>query len=85
WFRRHIVIDSTLHHQPLALHIVQSGASEIYLNGELLYRIGKVGNSIEEEKARWDQYFPKAISFDDRPEHVIAVRYSNVTTEEAEQ
>src|SRR4051812_20094526 len=37
WFRLHLSFDSSLLKNQLALVIIQSGASEIYLNGQLLH------------------------------------------------
>ncbi|MDZ7693522.1 MAG: hypothetical protein U5K69_20790 [Balneolaceae bacterium] len=43
WFRLHISVDSTLVNYPLALLIEQhNGASQIYLDGKLLYSLGEV-------------------------------------------
>ncbi|HEY6977732.1 MAG TPA: hypothetical protein VH396_15645, partial [Chitinophagaceae bacterium] len=39
WFRLHLLIDTSLDRQ-LALVIQQSGASEIYLDGQLIHRFG---------------------------------------------
>src|SRR4051812_16077809 len=35
WFRLHLLIDSSVQTKQLAIQLSQSGASEIYLNGEL--------------------------------------------------
>ena len=45
WFRLHFTLDSVREDQPLALRIVQEGASEVYLDGRLLARFGRVGTS----------------------------------------
>lgn len=79
WFRMHVTVDPALVGVPLGLHMVQAGASEIYLDGRLLYRLGTVGATPDAEVAFWDQQYPRAVVFD-REEHVLAVRYSNYTT-----
>jgi hypothetical protein len=37
WFRLHLSVDSTLWRQPLGLDLAQTGASQVYLDGDLLY------------------------------------------------
>jgi len=71
WFRLHIVIDSTLFNKPLGLSILQAGASQIYLDGTLIYTFG-------EHSDDWTGV-PKVLTFDEKKKHVIAVRYSNLT------
>jgi len=78
WFRLHLsVADEQLWNMPLALHVVyQMGASEIYLDGKLIYKFGKVGTRQGEEEPYWERN-PQAISFSGKTDHLIAVRYSN--------
>ncbi len=78
WFRLHISVpDEELWNKPLALIVsYQAGASEIYLDGELIYSFGKVGNKKEEEEHYWERD-PQGFSFSAKTDHVIAVRYSN--------
>ena len=81
WFRLHLSVpDERLWHTPLALHVAyHAGASEIYLDGELIYTFGKVGNRKEEEESYWERN-PQVISFSGKTDHVIAVRYSNFSS-----
>ena len=78
WFRLHISVpDEQLWNTPLALHVgYQMGASEIYLDGKLIYKFGKVGARQGEEEPYWERN-PQAISFSGKTDHLIAVRYSN--------
>ena len=78
WFRLHLSIpDERLWNMPLALRVTfQVGASEIYLDGELIYKFGTVGTREGEEKPYW-QRDPQVISFSSQTEHLIAIRYSN--------
>ena len=78
WFRLHLSVpDERLWHTPLALQVMyHAGASEIYLDGELIYTFGKVGTRKEEEEPYWERD-PQVISFSGKTDHVIAVRYSN--------
>jgi serine phosphatase RsbU (regulator of sigma subunit) len=79
WFRIHIAVDSSLWGVPLALSMNQSGASEIYLDGTLLYRFGKVGTSEADEERFWERD-PRIVVFRNREDHVLAIRYSNFST-----
>ena len=81
WFRLHLsVSDERLWHTPLALQVMyHAGASEIYLDGELIYKFGKVGTRKEEEEPYWERD-PQVISFSGKTDHVIAVRYSNFSS-----
>ena len=78
WFRLHLSIpDERLWHMPLALNVVfQTGASEIYLDGKLIYKFGTVGTRKGEEEPYWERN-PQGISFSGKTDHLIAVRYSN--------
>ena len=78
WFRLHLSVpDERLWNVPLALQVLyQTGASEIYLDGELIYKFGTVGTRREEEKPYWERN-PQVISFSGKTDHLIAVRYSN--------
>jgi serine phosphatase RsbU (regulator of sigma subunit) len=81
WFRLHFTVwDDQIKNMPLALYVAyQAGASEIYLDGKLLYSIGKVGTRKEEEEPYWERS-PQVISFSGKTDHVIAVRYSNFSS-----
>ena len=81
WFRAHLNVDSTDWNQPIALNMIwHAGASEIYLDGRLLYTFGKVGSSRADEEPYWERN-PKVISFGRNAEHLIAVRYSNFSAD----
>ena len=75
WFRLHVFVDSSLADFPLSLHLRQSGASEIFLNGKHLYTFGQVSEHSEEEEG-YRERNPKPFVFDRAGEHVFAVRYS---------
>lgn len=77
WFRLHIKPDSSLVNYPLAIIPDQhNGASEIYLNGELLYQMGQV-SIFEEDFVPYRDYQPRAIILPDTTEQVLAVRFAN--------
>ena len=71
WFRLHIAVDSTLINKPLGLSIWQAGASQLYLDGTLIYTFG-------EHSDDWTGV-PKVLTFAGNKRHVIAVRYSNLS------
>ncbi len=81
WFRLHFTVsDELIKNMPMALYVAyQAGASEIYLDGKLLYSFGKVGTRKEEEEPYWERN-PQVISFSGETDHVIAVRYSNFSS-----
>ena len=81
WFRLRLSIpDERLWHTPLALRVTfQVGASEIYLDGELIYKFGTVGTREGEEKPYWKRD-PQVISFSGKTEHLLAIRYSNFSS-----
>lgn len=76
WFRNHLIVDSSLWNKSFAILIGQLGASEVYLNGKLKFKIGNIG------RERID-YFPaqnrtwQEIKLDACKNQVIAVRYAN--------
>jgi len=73
WFRLHLAVSASLWNKPLALHLYQRGASEIYLDGVQIDKVGQVRG----EEA--DAYIVKKISFQEKVDHLIAVRYSNLS------
>ena len=81
WFRLHLSVpDAQLWHMPLALQVAyQMGASEIYLDGKLIYTFGKVGTRQGEEEAYWERE-PQVISFSGKTDPLLAVRYSNFSS-----
>lgn len=77
WFRFHFKVDSSLVDYPLALIPEQHyGASEIYLDGKLLYEIGEV-SIFEEDNKPYRDSRPRPLIISDTTEHVLAVRFAN--------
>ena len=62
WFRLHLSIDSSLNNQ-LVLIVQQSGASEIYLDGELIYRFGTLSADPEKVKAYDPLWKPVSLAY----------------------
>ncbi|MDF2435634.1 MAG: response regulator with CheY-like receiver, AAA-type ATPase, and DNA-binding domain [Bacteroidota bacterium] len=78
WFRLHIVLDSALIDSNLALMVTQNGASEIYLDGKLIHKFGKINRDSTLLEEHYDpQEVPVDIRFEKTRSHVLAVRYSD--------
>jgi len=78
WFRLRIHVDSTLLNQPLALMFNQIGATEVYLDGKLIIKIGKIHpTDISKDELISPSFEPHAIVFTGGNQHLIAVRYHN--------
>lgn len=76
WFRLRLEIPEELVHVPLALGVRQSGASEIYLDGELLASYGTIGSTAEDTVPE-TPLESRVFQFGDAGEHELAVRYAN--------
>jgi signal transduction histidine kinase/CheY-like chemotaxis protein len=76
WFRLHVAVDSSMAGAPLGLVFSQFGASEIYLDGRLLYGYGHIGADARDE--RTDRNLnPRGIMLTPGSEHLLAVRHAN--------
>jgi serine phosphatase RsbU (regulator of sigma subunit) len=77
WFRLTLDVNEDLMGKSLALDVAtQSGAAEIYLNGNLIYSFGTVSTNPGEEVA-WQERKPRSIVFSKEGINILAVRYSN--------
>ncbi len=76
WFRLRFRVDPALRGRPFGFRLNQFGASELYLDGQLLYTLGQVGATAAETKLRMQRLY-HVFSLDDRDEHVFALRYAN--------
>lgn len=77
WFRTIIKTDSSLINQPIAFLINQFGASEIYLNGNLVKKLGAIGETSEVETPYQPLNIPFIVILDSSLIYNITVRYSN--------
>ncbi len=77
WFRTVIKIDSSLRFKPIAFEVVQYGASEYYLSGKLVKKLGEIGTNISSETPFQTSNFPFVVLLDSSISYVLAVRYSN--------
>jgi serine phosphatase RsbU (regulator of sigma subunit) len=76
WYRRVLEVDSSMFGQQVATFIVQSGASEIYLNGRFIKRFGRIYvDSLEHAYNPLNQ--PFTMRFDSTRYQVLAVRLAN--------
>ncbi len=76
WFRLKLLVDSSLIDQPLGMTISQVGASEIYLDGNLVYRFGKVDSETKKEQTYYLLNRPFSIKLGSKRFQTIAIRYS---------
>lgn len=76
WSRYYFAIDSSLNDDPFAIIMRQDGASEVYLDGKLLFKAGEI-NGKGNSKYREYSKSPFIFSIHDTGVHVFAVRYAN--------
>ncbi|CAN5739611.1 hypothetical protein BH10BAC2_BH10BAC2_35310 [soil metagenome] len=76
WFRLKMKVDSSLLNERIAMMLTSQGASEIYLNGELIYKFGTVSTDFKTEKTRSLSSRPLSLKLGDQPLQELAVRYS---------
>jgi len=76
WFRLRLDVDTSLLGIPLAMIIFQRGASEIYLNGKLIHKLGNVSQNPEEEVIFNPNFTPYSFQFQAQSDQVLAVRFS---------
>jgi two-component system, NtrC family, sensor kinase len=77
WFRLTLQVDSSLMDESLGILLSQVGASEIYLDGKLLYKFGTI--DLGNEKGISTYYIlhkPFVIKLDHRPTQVLSIRYA---------
>ena len=76
WLRLNLQLDRSLVGKPLALVIVQMGASEIYLNGRLIKRFGQVSSDPEKLQTFNPHGKPLTLQFTSGLQQVFAIRYA---------
>ena len=77
WFRLKLKVDSSLYNKSLALVLTHYGASEIYFDGKLINQYGIPAAEVSEEKTMRPPFGqPLVVGLDNKPEHVLALRYS---------
>jgi sensor histidine kinase YesM len=76
WFRLKIIVDSAFFNERIAMVITTQGASEIYLNGALQYKLGIVSSNYKKEQTRVIDYWPFSVKLGNQAIQELAVRYS---------
>ena len=76
FFRLSVWVDSNVLNKALALKIWQTGASEIYLNGQLIHQLGRVSQNHHQEQTLLVQGTPYSILFTKAGQQILAIRYS---------
>jgi hypothetical protein len=76
WFRLKLQIDSTLADQPLGITLSQVGASEIYLDGKLIYKLRSVDSTTKQISTHYLLNQPFVINLKSRLPQILAIRYS---------
>ena len=75
WFRRKIRATPEFGNSA-GIFMGQAGASEIYLDGELVATFGRVSTDLDLEQPRLPQYVA-VLTIEPGRDHILAVRYSN--------
>src|SRR6266536_3010310 len=75
WFRLRFTIDTTLRDTLLVLLITQYGASEVYVDGRLFQRFGKISSSKEHISFN-PHNEPLSFQLNPQPVHVMAIRFA---------
>ncbi len=76
WFRLRLQIDSSLQNKTVAIVLTFGGAAEIYLDGKLIYRFGKVSVNYNEEQTCLFFNRPFSLKLGDHSIQTLAIRYS---------
>ena len=76
WLRVKLALSNDLQKEQLALLIRQYIASEIYLNGRLIYRFGKISANSGEVLAYNPESLPVSVPLDFSGNQVLAIRYA---------
>ncbi|MFB6307447.1 MAG: 7TM diverse intracellular signaling domain-containing protein, partial [Flavobacteriales bacterium] len=77
WFRSEFTVDSSLLNRSLSLCIYQTGASEVYVSGELKVKHGVVSPVPSKEEVNLGIFRPATLQFSNPGPHDIAIKYSD--------
>ena len=77
WFRKTIVIDSSLLHKEIGVVLSHYGASELYVNGKEISKYGIVTDSPDKEIIYHENVKPILVRLDSILSYTLAVRFSN--------
>ena len=76
WFRLKMQVDSSLQNERLTMAVSNMGASEIYLNGQLIYHFGIVDANYNEEQTLFFQNRLLSLKLGKESTQILAIRYS---------
>ena len=76
WFQAKIFVDSSLAETPLGFKMQQTGASEIYINGIILQKIGTIFPSASQEISHFHRY-PQYLPLNVGEKNIISIRFSD--------
>ena len=76
WFRLTLQVDSALQGERLTMAVSNMGASEIYLNGQLIYRFGVVSRNYNEEQTLFFQNRLLSLKLGKGSFQTLVIRYS---------
>ena len=76
WLRLHLEVPDSLHARALVLLFQQTGATEVYLNGELLHRYGRVSADPAQVEPGSFTAAPLEVRFSPARDQVLAVRFA---------
>ena len=76
WFRLTLEVDSFFLNEPIGITLTQVGASEIYLDGKLLYSLGTIDSKNNQISSHYLLQKPFVIKLSSRQTQVLAVRYA---------
>jgi two-component system, NtrC family, sensor kinase len=75
WLRLNLLVDSSVLDQPIGMTLSQVGASEIYLQGRLIYKFGQIDSNIGRTRSQYLLNSPFGIKLGSKRYQTIAVRY----------
>lgn len=81
WFRKKVYVPDSVRNNTLALNISHFGASEIYIDGNLLHKFGVIKPGADSTEYSNPSLKPLVFHFRDTGIHVIAIRYANYRTQ----
>ncbi|MDX2306320.1 MAG: hypothetical protein NW226_26160, partial [Microscillaceae bacterium] len=76
WLRLHLILDSTIFQNQLALIIQQSIASDYFLNGKLIHGFGKISANPSEIEAFDPLWKPVSFPISKEQNQVLAIRFA---------
>jgi len=77
WFRAVLKVEESLVNTPIPIQFSEhNGASDVFLDGDLIFRLGEI-SSVAEDNVPTKDHLPRFIQLPDTAEHVLIVRFYN--------